>query len=131
MTDFRLDYSRALAELDPERIGATLTDDVVIAVAVHDAPMTGVETARFLFEVLSEELDGIQVTEELIEGDAAVVLFEAKVREHAAQGLNVVRLDPTGQVRELTVFFRPLQSLQLIAEVVGARMAERFGPAPQ
>jgi len=29
------------------------------------------------------------------------------------------------------VFFRPLASLSLIAEVIGARMAEQFGPAPE
>ena len=32
-----------------------------------------------------------------------------------------------GQIRDLTVFFRPLPALQLVAEVVGLRMAERFG----
>ena len=33
-----------------------------------------------------------------------------------------------GEIRDLTVFFRPLPALQLVAEVIGARMAERFGP---
>ncbi len=126
----RLDYSRALAELDPERIVDTFADDIVITVAVHDAPMAGKDVARFLFGVLSEELHDFELTDELIEGDSAVVLFEAKIGGRAAQGLNVVRLDGNAQVRELTVFFRPLESLQLIAEVIGARMAARFGPPP-
>ncbi len=42
-----------------------------------------------------------------------------------------MRLDDAGMIRELTVFFRPPAALTLIAEVVGARMAERFGPPPQ
>ena len=33
---------------------------------------------------------------------------------------------PAGQIRDLTVFFRPLPALQLVGEVIGARMAERF-----
>ena len=31
------------------------------------------------------------------------------------------------QICDLTVFFRPLPALQALAEVTGARMAERFG----
>ncbi len=131
MAGLRLDYSRALAEFDPERIVDSLAEDVVIAVAVHDAPMAGKDVARFLFGVLSEELKDFRVTDELIEADSAVVLFGAKIRGRAAQGLNVVRLDADGQVRELTVFFRPLQALQLIAEVIGGRMAARFGLPPE
>jgi hypothetical protein len=38
-----------------------------------------------------------------------------------------LRLDERGQVGELTVDFRPLESLQLMAQVIGPRMAERFG----
>lgn len=130
MGDLRLDYSRALAELHPGRIVGTFADDVVITVAVHDAPMAGKDVARFLFAVLSEELDGFQVTDELIEADSAVVLFEAKISGRAAQGLTLVRLNENGHVRELTVFIRPLEALQLIAEVIGARMAARYGPPP-
>ena len=71
------------------------------------------------------------ITDEIVEDDRAVVLFETSIRDRPAQGLNVVRLDASGAVRELTVFFRPLASLALIAEVVGARMAEQFGPPPE
>ena len=34
-------------------------------------------------------------------------------------------------VSALTVFFRPLSVLQLIAEVIGGHMAQRFGPPPE
>ena len=125
--ELRLDYTRALAAMDPERIVDTLSDEVVITVAVHDAPLVGKDVARFLFGVLGEELRGFQVTDELIEGASAAVSFEAGIRERTAQGLNLLRLDENGQVRELTVYFRPLESLQLVAEVVGPRMAARFG----
>ena len=126
----RIPYSSALSVFDHERLIASLSDDVVIRVAVHDAPMQGKETADFLFSVLAEELADFRLTDEIIEGNSAVVLFEAAIRGHAAQGLNVVRLDDDGLVRELTVFFRPLETLQVVGEVIGARMAERFGEPP-
>ncbi len=131
MTARRLAYSGALERWDKEAILETLADDVVIHVAVHDAPMRGKDVAEFLFGVLGEELGDATVTDEIVADDRAVVLFETSIGDRAAQGLNVVRLDESGVIRELTVFFRPLAALTLIAEVVGARMAQRFGPPPQ
>jgi hypothetical protein len=124
----RLPYSDALERWDTEAILAALRDDVVIYVAVHDQPMQGVGVARFLFGVLREELGEIQVTDEIIEDDRAVVLFETSIQGLAAQGLNVIRLDESGRIRELTVFFRPLATLARISDVVGARMEAEFGP---
>ncbi|MDP8908932.1 MAG: nuclear transport factor 2 family protein [Chloroflexota bacterium] len=131
MTAWRLSYVGALERSDTAAILDALADDVVIHVAVHDQPMRGKEIAGFLFGVLAEELGAVTVTDEIVEGDNAVVVFETSIGERTAQGLNVVRLDEAGVIRELTVFFRPLAALTLIAEVVGGRMAERFGPPPQ
>ena len=131
MTARRLSYTDALERWDTRAILDALADDVVIHVAVHDQPMRGKQIAEFLFGVLQEELGEMRVTDEIVEDDTAVILFETSIHHRTAQGLNVVRLDASGVARELTVFFRPLAALSLIAEVVGARMAERFGPPPQ
>ena len=131
MTAWRLSYVGALERWDTPALVDALADDVLIHVAVHDQPMRGKEIAGFLFGVLAEELGAVTVTDEIVEGDKAVILFETSIGERTAQGLNVVRLDDAGAIRELTVFFRPLAALTRIAEVVGGRMAERFGPPPQ
>ncbi len=81
-------------------------------------------------DVLAEELGDMRISDEIVEDDRAVVLFETSIGERTAQGLNVVRFDEAGLVGVLTVVFRPLAALALIAEVVGARMAQRFGPPP-
>ncbi len=127
MTPARLPYSSALEALDAEAITACLTDDVLIRVAVHDQPMQSKDVARFLFGALTEELRDLRLTDEIIEGDKAVVLFETAIRGQTAQGLNVIVHDDSGRVRELTVFFRPLKALELLRDVIGSRMAERFG----
>ena len=127
----RLRYSDALEGWDKEGILAALADNVVIHVAVHDAPMQGKEIADFLFGVLAEELGEMRITDEIVEADKAVVLFETSIEGLSAQGLNVITLDSSGAIAELTVFFRPLAALSRIAEVAGARMAQRFGPPPE
>ena len=126
VSDLRLDYSKALSSLDVDGIVGLMADDVSIRVAVHDEAMHGKETARFLFGVLSEELGSMNVTAEIVENNRSVILFETELRGTPAHGLNVVETS-AGQIRDLTVFFRPLPALELVAEVIGARMAERFG----
>ena len=86
--------------------------------------------AEFLFGVLSEELGELTVTEEIVEDVTAVALFTTSIGDLSAQGLNVIRFDDSGAINELTVFFRPLAAPARIADVVGTRMAERFGPPP-
>jgi len=112
--------------LDVDGIVGLMADDVTIRVAVHHQAMQGRQTAQFLFGVLAQELAFIEVTDEIVEGDRAVVLFETELRGTPAQGLNVVETSAS-EIQGLTVFFRPLPALQLVAEVIGARMAEQFG----
>jgi hypothetical protein len=128
MPDGRTTYSRALVAFDQGAILASLSDDVTIRVAVHDEPLRGKETADFLFGVLTQELTPFELVGEIVEADKSVVLFETSLRGERAYGLNMVEYQPDGLVRDLTVFFRPLAALQLVAEVVGGHMAERFGP---
>ncbi len=126
----RTRYSEALASFDPARIVASLCEDVTIRVAVHDQPLRGKETAAFLFGVLTEELEPFALVDEIVEGDLSVVLFTTALREQQAEGLNVVQLRADdGLVSDLTVFFRPLSALALIAEVIGGHMARRAGDA--
>ena len=124
----RTAYSEALASFHADRIIATLCEDVTVRVAVHDEPLRGKATAAFLFGVLTKELAPFALVDEIVEGDLSVVLFTTALREQHAEGLNVVQLRADdGLVSELTVFFRPLSALQLIAEVIGGHMARRAG----
>ena len=126
----RTSYSQALSTFDQAAILASLSDEVTIRVAVHDEPLRGKDTASFLFGVLTQELTPFELTEEIVEGDTGVVLFETSLRGQRAHGLNVVKYQPDGLVAELTVFFRPLAAMQLVADVIGGHMAQRFGTPP-
>ncbi len=52
--------------------------------------------ARFLFGVLSQELGPLRISEEIMEGHKAVVLFDTAIGDKAAQGLNVLELNDQG-----------------------------------
>jgi hypothetical protein len=116
MVSGRASYCRALAAFDRSAILASLSDEVTIPVAVHDEPLRGKDTASFLPGVLIQELAPFELTDEIVEGDKSVVLFETSLRGQQAHALNVVKCQSDGLVTELTVFFRPLAATQLVAE---------------
>lgn len=125
-----LPYSQALEALEPQQILGLLTDDIVIRVAVHDDPLLGKPVAQFLFSVLQQELGPVTVIGEHVDGDTAVILFDTSIGDITAHGLNVVHHNASGEIDELTVFFRPLQALAKIADIVGSHMQREFGPRP-
>lgn len=129
----RLPYSQALATLEPQRILELLADDIVMHVAVHDDPLAGKPVAQFLFSVLQQELGPIIITDELVDGESAVavVLFDTSIGDVAAHGLNIVHYTEAGEIDELTVFFRPLEALATIADVIGGHMQQGSGPRPE
>ena len=85
------------------------------------------DIAAFLFGVLTQELTPFRLVGEIVQGAQSVVLFQTTLRGQRADGLNVVTAGHDALVSELTVFFRPLAALQLIADVIGGHMAQRFG----
>ena len=57
-------------------------------------------------------------------GDAAALIFEARIGDRELTGLDLLRFDDTGQVSELTVMVRPLSGATALAEAMQARLAE-------
>jgi len=66
-----------------------------------------------------------------VEGNKSVILFDTSLRGRRAHGLNVAGYLHDGLAGELTVVVRPLAAMQLVAEVIGGHMAQRFGPPPE
>ena len=56
-------------------------------------------------------------------GDAAILVFKARVGERELDGVDILSFDEGGLVRELTVMVRPLSAMTALAEAMQARLA--------
>jgi hypothetical protein len=63
------------------------------------------------------------------EGDAAALIFKARVGDREVDGLDLLRFDGDGKVAELMVMVRPMSGLNALAEAMG-REFERLGITP-
>jgi hypothetical protein len=126
ITEPRLRYSRALEASDPKVLLRLLSSDVVVRLAVHDHPLEGKGLARVLLPVFVEDFERIRVTDEIVEGRRAAVIFDATVDGRGVEVLTLLHHDDAGLIDEVRIFLRPLGAMAVAAEVVMGHIAARL-----
>jgi hypothetical protein len=111
---------------------ASLADDVVIRLAVHDRPIKGKTLARVLIQVFMDDVSDVQVQQEIVEESTGVVVYDGIIDDRSIEVLNLLEHDSSGSVSELRIFLRPLGAVAVAAEVVMTHMADRMdSPGPR
>ena len=67
--------------------------------------------------------EDFQYVERFDRGDAAALIFKARIGDRELDGLDLLRFGDDGLVRELTVMVRPLSAANALAEAMQARLA--------
>jgi hypothetical protein len=115
---------------DPEALTDALAEDVSFLSPVVFRPYDGKElVATILTEGAMKVFEGFRYTDRFEAGDSAALIFEARVGDRDVRGLDLLRFDGAGKVRELTVMVRPMSGLHALAEAMGRRF-EALGITP-
>jgi len=72
--------------------------------------------------------ENFRYVEQVETGDTAVLMFEADVGERSLQGIDLLRFDADGRIKELVVFVRPMSGMHALAERMRA-LLEAAGAA--
>ena len=116
-------FSSAVEARDPEALADALAEDVRFLSPVVFRPYEGRDLVlTILSEGAMKVFEGFRYTDKVEQGDSAALVFEAGVGGRELQGLDLLRFDGEGKVRELVVMVRPMSGLNALA----AAMAERF-----
>lgn len=116
-------FCDAVEARDPEALTDCLADDVVFHSPVGFRAYEGKPlVASILTEGAMKAFSEFRYSDRFESGDSAALVFEAKVGERQAQGVDLLRFDAEGKVRELTVLVRPMSGLQALAEAMGQRL---------
>jgi SnoaL-like domain len=120
----RSDAFRSAVEAeDKEALTELLAEDVRFLSPVVFRAYEGRDVVgAILTEGAMRVFEGFRYRHQLEDGDTATLTFEARVGDRELEGLDLLRFDDEGKVRELTVMVRPLSGLNALA----AGMAERF-----
>src|SRR5437588_7970142 len=114
-------FAAAFVGHDREAIDAALTDDVTLRSPIISTPFEGRAEVMHVLGVVRDCFDELRLVDELNAGDTVVLGFHARIGRQQLRGVDVLRLDDRGRVRELSIHVRPLAGLtQLSAAIAGS-----------
>ena len=121
-------FLAAVEDRDYDALVDTLAPDVVFHSPLISTPFVGKGPVSELFRVVSDELlfkDELNYTHECLADDTLVVVFTSVVAGKEVEGVDVMKLDAEGKLRDITVFLRPLTGTAAVASVLSPRLGGR------
>jgi hypothetical protein len=123
-------FKSAVEAEDPGAVTEALADDVVFrSPVVYKAYEGKPLVSMILTEGAMRVFEDFRYVEQLEDGDSATLIFTARVGDRDLDGLDLLRFDGDGKVRELMVMVRPMSGLNALAEAMGSEF-ERLGIGP-
>ena len=124
------EFKAAVEGEDPEALKEALADDVVFRSPVVFKPYEGKDVvSAILIEGAFNVFEDFRYTDQLEGEGGAALIFHARVGDREVDGLDLLRFDSDGKVRELMVMVRPMSGMNAVAEAMG-REFERLGLTP-
>lgn len=123
-------FKRTAESKDFAAIDELFSDEPVFRSPAVFKPYEGREAMRGVLGAVAQVLEDFRYTDQIEEGDTAMLLFEARVGDRELNGVDVLRFDSEGKISELMVMVRPLSALNALVEAMGAKLAEMGVPVP-
>lgn len=121
-------FRQAVEAHDLQGMISAFAEDAVLNSPVSHAPFEGIAAIGALLRILSEVFKDFHYTDQLEAADGTrALIFRARVGDRDVQGLDLLRFDASGRIRELTVMVRPRSGLEALLQEVGPRLAAAGG----
>jgi hypothetical protein len=76
-----------------------------------------------LLGAVVQVFEDFRYTDQIESGDTATLLFEARVGDRELNGVDILRFDAEGRIREMMVMVRPMSGVNALAEAMQAKLA--------
>src|SRR5579863_4567975 len=100
-------FRAAIERKDLAALLTTLAPDVTFHSPIVHQPYVGRDALAPLLAAVVEVLADFRYTDEFLSTDGAVLRFQAKIGTRDVDGVDILRFDAAGLVREFTVMVRP------------------------
>jgi hypothetical protein len=117
-------FRRAVEARSLDEMMAPFAEDAVLHSPVTFKPFEGRAAIRRLLGILLEVFQDFRYTDELESPDGTrALIFRARVGDRELEGLDLIRFDDAGRIRDFTVMIRPRSALEALLAEVGPRLA--------
>ena len=124
-------FKQAVESRDLEAMRAALAEDAVFRSPAVFKPYEGADAVLFILSAVTKIFEEFRYTDTLAGDDAEALVFEARVGEREVQGIDMLRFDAEGRIRELTVLIRPLRGLEAVVAAMGRELEAAGMGTPQ
>src|SRR5215207_6210104 len=119
------DRFRAAAESkDFSVIEEIFSPEVSFRSPVVYKPYKGRDAVALLLGAVVQVFEDFRYTEQTETGDTAALAFSARVGDRELEGIDLLRFDDEGKVRELAVYVRPMSGVNALAEAMKRKLEE-------
>ena len=123
------DTFRAAAEAkDFSDLEEIFAEDVSFRSPVVFKPYEGREAVAMLLGAVVQVFEDFRYTDHTETGDTATLAFSARVGDRELDGIDLLRFDSEGKVREMAVYVRPMSGVHALADAMKAKL-EALGAA--
>jgi hypothetical protein len=113
----RSDAFRAAAEAKDFGAAEELfAENAVFRSPVVYKPYEGRDQIKVLLSAVVQVFEDFRYLEQVETGDAAVLMFEARVGDKQLQGVDILKFGPDDRIVEMTVMVRPMSGVHALAE---------------
>jgi SnoaL-like domain len=119
------DRFRAAAESkDFSAIDELFAEEVRFKSPVVFKPYEGRDAVAMILGAVVQVFEDFRYTDQVETGETATLAFSARVGDRELDGIDLLRFDPDGRVRELAVYVRPISGVNALAEAMKAKLEE-------
>jgi SnoaL-like protein len=105
----------------------SLAPEVVFNSPIAFRPFEGRDTVGEVLAAVMETFEEFRYTDELGGDSAHALVFRARVDDKEVEGIDLLRFDDDGKIRDFTVLVRPLSAAIALAQAMGPKVAHLKG----
>jgi ketosteroid isomerase-like protein len=121
-------FRQAAESKDFSAIDELFAEDVSFRSPVVYKPYEGREAVTTLLGAVAQVFEDFRYTDQVETGDAAVLAFSARIGDRELDGIDHLRFDSEGRVREMLVYVRPMSGVNALAEAMAKKLEELGAP---
>ncbi len=85
-------------------------------------PYEGRDAVAMLLATVADVFEEFSYSDQVETAGTAILAFSARVGDRTLEGIDLLRFDDEGRVREMAVYIRPLSGLNALAEAMRRKL---------
>ncbi len=112
---------------DRAAMEAALASDVCLRSPIISTPFEGKAEVMYVLGVVRDCFDELSTIDEISDADTVMMSFAARIGGQPLRGVDILRLDGEGRIREFSIHVRPLIGVTALSAAIAGGLSRPRG----